>query len=69
MWGSGNDAENFNAPQTAAGQEVIVVTVASNGWPCESVEWLLLTGELSAWRCGISWYGYILNTHSVVLKI
>eukprot|EP00039_Didymoeca_costata_P009393 m.124252 g.124252 ORF g.124252 m.124252 type:complete len:443 (+) comp14469_c0_seq6:893-2221(+) len=26
MWGSGNDAENFNAPQTAAGQEVIVVT-------------------------------------------
>jgi hypothetical protein len=27
MWGSGNDAENFNAPQTAAGAEVIVVTM------------------------------------------
>ena len=27
MWGSGDDAENFNAPQTAAGAEVIVVTM------------------------------------------
>eukprot|EP00038_Savillea_parva_P006981 m.167111 g.167111 ORF g.167111 m.167111 type:complete len:852 (-) comp12780_c0_seq1:171-2726(-) len=26
MWGSGNDAENFNAPQTAAGGEVVVIT-------------------------------------------
>lgn len=24
MWGSGNDAENFNAPQTSAGAEVVV---------------------------------------------
>jgi hypothetical protein len=24
MWGSGNDAENFNAPQTPAGAEVVV---------------------------------------------
>ena len=27
MWGSGNDAENFNAPQTAAGEQIIVVTM------------------------------------------
>lgn len=27
MWGSGNDAENFIAPQTAAGEQVIVVTM------------------------------------------
>lgn len=26
MWGSGNDAENFNAPQTPAGGEVVVIT-------------------------------------------
>ena len=27
MWGSGNDGENFNAPQTVAGEQVILVTM------------------------------------------
>jgi para-nitrobenzyl esterase len=46
MWGSGNDAENYNAPQTAAGAQMIVVTMNYRLGAAGSVARVRLRGGL-----------------------
>ena len=58
MWGSGNDAENFNAPQTDAGEQVIVVTM---NYRC------VLHGEIPNGECARGHWWAAALYHQVLL--